>query len=90
MSDIFRPTTEPARSIYDVFQNEARKRKGRTVGQWQSAELAAVYFQSVVQASKFGLKIPSIQDIETAERCASGHTDYGSKWAYGVVDAMKK
>jgi hypothetical protein len=29
-----------------------------------------------------------MQDVERAERLATGHTDYASKWAIGVAEAM--
>ena len=43
MRDIFRPRFEPARLLYDAFQDEASKRKSRTVEEWISAERDRVW-----------------------------------------------
>jgi hypothetical protein len=88
--DIFRPLHDPARSIYDAFQAEATKRKGRSVEEWQTLEREAVLNAAVYQAHILGLNIPTIADVLNAETSAMGHCDYGSKWAYGVVRAMKE
>lgn len=90
MHDIFQPRNEPALSIYNAFQDEAKKRKGRSVNEWVSAERNAVFREAVHQAQKLGLRVPTMGEIEAAERYAMGSADYGSKWAYGVVDAMLK
>ncbi|MHC2876249.1 hypothetical protein [Ralstonia sp. 121560039-2] len=79
---------EPARSIYDALRREASKRNERTVEEWLAAERDAVLREAIFQAQKLGLKTPSLQDVEHAERLASGHTDYASKWAIGVAEAM--
>lgn len=86
--DYFRPTREPARSIYDALVREAANRKGRTVEEWLSAERDAVLREAVVQAQKFGRKTPSLALVERAERAATGHTDYAAKWAYGVAESI--
>lgn len=88
--DIFRPTSEPARSIYDAFQREAAKRPGSGSAEWMERERVAVHREAAIQATRLGLRIPSMAEVFEAEQCASGHTDYGAKWAYGVVDAMKQ
>jgi len=79
---------EPARSIYDALQREASKRNERTVEEWLAAEPDAVLREAIFQAHKLGLKPPSMQEVQHAERLASGHTDYASKWAIGVAEAM--
>jgi len=90
MRDIFQPRHEPAKSIYDAFQTEAAKRQGRSVEEWQAAERDAVYREAVHQAQKLGLRVPSIDDVVSAERYASGSVDYGAKWAYGVTEVIRK
>lgn len=87
--DIFRPRNEPARSIYDAFQDEATKRKGRTVEEWLSAERSAVFTTACELAVRFRLRPPTLKDVEMAESCARGHIDYGAKWAYYVTEAMQ-
>ena len=88
MSDIFRPFHEPSRTLYDALQKEASKREGRTVQEWQIAERSVMYQTAHDYAIRRGLRIPPIEDIEKAERMASGHVDYGAKWAYGIAGAM--
>lgn len=84
MSSIFRPVTEPARTIYDAFQAEARRRAGRSVEEWTAAEAGAVWAATRDYAQQNGLAVPTMAQIESAEMLARGHTDYGSKWAHGV------
>lgn len=90
MRDVFQPTVEPARSIYTAFQAEAKNRSGRSVEEWMTAELDAVYREAVYQAQALGLRTPSKEEVKSAERYAMGSADYGAKWAYRVVDAMQK
>ena len=90
MRDIFKPRSEPAASIYEAFQREATKRKGREFREWNDAEIRAVLREAALRAPEFGLRSPSIDEIRSAERSASGHIDYGAKWAYGVVDIMQR
>lgn len=85
---LFRPIREPARSIHDALLREAAKRKNRTVEEWLSAGRAAVWKEAIAQAHKLQMRVPLIADVERAERHALGHTDYASKWAHGVADAM--
>jgi hypothetical protein len=90
MRDLFQPIFEPARSIYEAFQAEAKNRSGRSVEEWMTAELNAVYREAVIQAQALGLRAPSKEEVESAERYAMGSVDYGATWAYKVVDAMRK
>lgn len=90
MKDFFEPKTEPARSIYRAFQVEALKRDGRDFERWREAELDAVYQEAVSQAKKLGMRVVAKKDVEDAENYACGSADYGAKWAYRVVDAMRK
>lgn len=89
MKDIFRPRVEPNRSIYDAFQSEAAKRDGREAEEWQYKELIAVYTMACTQATLLHLQEPTLDEVRKAELQASGHTDYGAKWACGVAEAMK-
>lgn len=52
MRDIFEPRGEPAKSIYQVFQTEAVRRKGRPLDEWIQAGRDAVFRECVNQAKK--------------------------------------
>lgn len=88
--DHFRPRQEPALAIYDAFQLEAAKRKESRVEVWIEAELQAVFEAAKLAAGRHGLRAPSIEDIKNAEIYARGSIDYGAKWAYQVVAAMRR
>lgn len=90
MKDYFRPRFQPAQDIYDAFQLESKKRDQRTTKEWIELEREAVWKTSCDCAQKLGLRIPLMVEIEEAERSACGHTDYGAKWVYGIVDFMNK
>lgn len=89
MSDIFRPHTEPARTLYDAFQEEAAKRKGRSVEEWLDAEMQAVWAAARDYAQQHGLRVVRLSEVADARSSASGHVDYGAKWAYGIAERMK-
>jgi hypothetical protein len=89
MRDIFEPLHEPAKSIYLAFQAEAAKRKGRALDEWIKAEREAVFRVCAQQAQKLGLRVPTMEDVASAERYARGSADYGAKWAYQLVKLMK-
>jgi hypothetical protein len=88
--DIFEPSHQPAKSIYDAFQNEAMMRRGRTAAEWTTAEVNRVHIEAVYQAQIHGLRAPTLEEVVAVEKCARGHIDYGAKWAYGVVERMRK
>lgn len=88
MHDVFQPRHDPARSIYNAFQDEASRRKGRTVEEWTAAEREAVFNASVRQARMMKLRAPSMEEVVRAEQYARGSIDYGAKWAYGVAEVM--
>lgn len=88
--DPFRPRHEPARSIYETFQAEATHRRQREVDVWIRAERDAVHGTAARLAQNYGLRPPSIEEVEEAERRARGHIDYGMKWALYVVEAMRR
>lgn len=90
MHDPFVPHKDPAKSIYLAFQLEAANRKGRSPAEWIKAEREAVHAAAMMQAERLGLSALSLQEIEAAERYAMGSVDYGAKWAYQVVDAMRR
>ena len=89
-SDPFRPRHEPARSIYDAFQQEAMHRRGRSVEEWSAAEVDAVLKAANDYAKANGLPPVSRQDVERAERYARGSIDYGAKWAYAVTEKLQR
>jgi hypothetical protein len=82
------PSREPAKTIYRAFQDEASKRKGRTVADWTAAEVNRVYLAAVDESRSLGLRTPTLEEVVAAEQCARGHIDYGAKWAHGVVARM--
>jgi len=86
--DFFRPRVEPARTIYDAFQDEAKHRVGRTIDEWIQAERIRVWKVSRDYAQQNGLRVPTIGEIEKAEQHAMGHIDYAAKWAYYVADLI--
>lgn len=90
MKDLFRPTTEPSRRIYDAFQDEATKRAGRTSPEWHEAEKQRVWLEARDYAQQNQIPVPTMEQIEAAERSANGHADYGSKWAWGVARLLAK
>jgi hypothetical protein len=86
--DHFRPHHDPARSIYDALQCEAAKRANRSCEDWIILERDAVYREAVSQARLRNLRVPTMDEVERAERGACGHCDYGSQWAFGICDRM--
>ncbi|WP_334043678.1 hypothetical protein [Burkholderia ambifaria] len=86
--DAFRPTREPARSIYDAIVHEAAQRRTRRVNAWAVAERAAVFHEAVSQARILGIREPTMAEVEREERLAMGHSDFASKWANGVAQLM--
>lgn len=90
MRDIFCPTQEPAKSLYEALVDEAGKREGRTVSEWIEAERKAIVREAVIQAQLRGLRIPTLEQVRLAESCACGHVDYAAKFAYGVARAMNQ
>jgi hypothetical protein len=88
MRDVFRPTADPAQTIYDALITESELRSGRSVDEWIAAEKNAVWKAAHDYAQQYGLRIPTIADVEQAETQAMGHCDYAAKYAYGVVRCM--
>lgn len=88
--DVFRPHRQPAQAIYDAFQMEAEKRRGRSVEEWLKAERQAVLAAASQAAEQMGLAVPTMEQVILAEHCAMGHVNYGAKWAYGIAESMHK
>jgi hypothetical protein len=88
--DVFEPRHEPARSLYLAFQTEASNRKERSVDEWMAAERNAVFREANHQAQMLGLRIPTMDEVISAERYAVGSVDYGATWAYRIVEVMQK
>lgn len=86
--DPFQPSHEPARTLYEAFQQEARLRKSRPIAQWVEAERNAVFKAACDYARAHGLRAPTLEEVRAAEMYAMGSVDYGAKWAYGVERAM--
>ena len=90
MRDIFRPSKGLARTLYDAFQEEAIHREGRSVEEWLLAERQVVWMAARDYAQQHGLRIPTMDEVKQAENCASGHIDYGAKWAYKIAERLTK
>jgi hypothetical protein len=86
--DDFRPTQQPAQCVYDAFQAEAAKRKGRSTEEWVAAERQAVWSAARDYAQQHGLPVPTLEQIERKEQLAVGHSDYAATWAYGVAKLL--
>ena len=87
--NIFRPKREPERTLYDAFQAESEKRSNRRLEEWLIAEVHAVWRAARDYAKAHNLRVPTLEDVEAAERSAYGHIDYGAKWALYVADYMR-
>lgn len=80
---------EPLRSIYDAFQAEAAKRKGRSFEEWSLAEMNAVHQAALTASSdpQFKLVPPTMEKVWAAKIYARGSADYGlnrrSFYSYG-------
>lgn len=98
MRDFFRPTSEPAKMLYDAFQEEAKKRhlarSGRcdeqSVHEWMDLERQAVWSAARDYSQQHGFRVLKLDEIQAAEEYASGHVDYGAKWAYAVARRITK
>ena len=89
MTDVFRPRSQPALTLYEAFQAEAAHRKGREWPEWNHAEVNAVWRAARDYAQQRGLRVPLLEDVARAERYASGSIDYGATWAYRVAEMMR-
>jgi len=86
---LFRPHFEPARTFYDALMDESQHRKKRDCDEWILAERERMWREARDYSQKNGLPVLKISDIERAERQACGHVDYVSKFAHGIVAALR-
>ena len=84
MTDPFRPRTQPARSIYDLY------RWRRANGEGEQAHVDLMLAVAREAALKFGYPAPTFTEVADAERLAVGHTDYLHKWVCAIVFSMHK
>lgn len=61
--DPFRPTTEPARTLYDAFVMESGKRRGKESEEWVKNERLAVYNAALNWCLKNEYDCPTIKDL---------------------------
>lgn len=87
--NLFRPTREPERTIYDAFQSESEKRNGRRLEESLDAEVQAVWRAAHDYAQANNMRVPTLQEVRHAERSAYGHSDYAQKWALYVSECMR-
>ena len=90
MTDCFRPYSDPARFLYDSFQEEAMHRPERNAEDWIVAERNAMWRAARDYAQQHGLRVPTMAEVQIAESSAMGHVDYGAKWAYRVAEFMQQ
>lgn len=83
-----RPRTQPARHIYDTFQAEAELRGTRHFSDWLRLEQAAVHRAATSYAKEHGLRAPSIEEVEAAERYARAARDYAEGWSRLLAQLM--
>lgn len=88
MNDMFRPHSEPARSIYDAFQAAAARRDEIGYPDWLRHEREVVHQVVLEQALKHGLRPLSLEEVEAAEFYAMGAVNYGATWAARLVELM--
>lgn len=87
---IFRPKTEPARTLYDAFQAESLNRPNRMLDVWIDLERQAVWGAAKVYAQEHDMRAPTLAEVQICEQAALGHVDYGAKWAIYVAEYMRK
>lgn len=90
IGDIFRPKSNQAQAIYDAFQKEASLRAYRKPDEWKSYERYAVLNAARAVAGIEKIASPTIDDVVDAENYAVGHIDFGAKWAYRLLEIMRK
>lgn len=84
----FRLTMASIEALKAALITESEKRAGRSFEQWATAEAQAVWKAARGFAQQHGLRQPLLDDVIRVERQASGHSDYGSKWALYVTELM--
>ena len=86
--DIFRPHTEPAATLYDAFQEEAKNRSKYEPKEWILNERKAVWKAAINYSCKNELYVPTLIEVEDVEKQAYGSADYGSKWAIKLANLI--
>lgn len=78
----------PAREIYDAFQDAAKTRRNRK--DWIEFERAAVFNAAADYCTRRGIAPVTIEQVMRSETSATGHSDYGAKWAYGIAREIER
>ena len=86
MSERFRPSSEPARQIYDAILEFA---KVRTNPHWVHHLQLKVFRVAREYASQNRLSYPTLDEVKRCESMSLGHTDYAVKWATYVAEMCK-
>lgn len=87
--DWLRPTTQPARMLYDAWRKESEKRDSRSYEEWVNGERQIMFKVANKAANLYNLTSVTMEQVELAEENAYGHVDYGAKWVYGILDYMR-
>lgn len=90
MINLLQPRSEPALSLYLALQSEAAHRKGREIEQWNRAELQPVHAAALAVFPQYGLRPPTRRKVESAQVYACGSIDCGAKWAYALIDTVRR
>jgi len=73
-----------------AFQKAAKGREGRSVEEWDAAEINAVYETACRLAPAHGMKAPTREQVATAHTYALGGVDFGATWTYAVIRRMQQ
>lgn len=89
MSDVFRPRRELPRLIYDaIIDHDRSAHEGL---RWVEAERRLVARVANRWSTDMGLGVlVRLEDVERAERSASGHIDYVAKLAHAVAELVER
>jgi len=83
---MYRLKTAGIDAVKAALVAEAEHRRGRTFKEWSESEASAVWSATRDFAQQHGLRVPELAEVVDVERQASGHSDYGSKWALYAVE----
>ncbi|MCH8552502.1 MAG: hypothetical protein LAT62_11230 [Natronospirillum sp.] len=86
--DIFRPRLAPAAQLYDAFVEAASHRNKADGLEWIEFEIEQVHKEALRVAERYNFPAPSRDDVRKASDEASGHADYGAKFAFYVLETM--
>jgi hypothetical protein len=89
MTDQLRPLHPYAAKLYDAFARESKHREGKEFEVWNDMEIKAVWREAKKIAKALNKPEPTLQMIKQEESSASGHSDYGHKWAINVWYRIK-